>query len=385
MKYSPYPVRCFFQRLGCLVLSLAVLNVRAADLSAAPVAPANTVEATPITTSANPVTAVSTTAAAPATPPVIYAPTDLPGKGLMQHSFMYTGEWDYPKKVQSIFIVRDGKIAWQYDIPTNIANADGPKTLQEFSDATMLSNGTIVFARKTGAGEVTPDKKLIWNYDAPKGFEVHTIQPIGTDRVMIIQNGDPAKLMIINTISSQTEKEIVLPTGNPKNAHPQFRGVRMTAAGTFLAAHMDNGKVAEYDADGKEIWSVPVLSPWSAIRLKNGNTLITSNKSFAREVNPKGETVWEFTQKDVPDIKLFVIQGAERLANGNTVIMNWCPNAIKNPKDWVGSVQVLEVTPDKKVVWALRSWADPADLGPASIIQLLDEPGVPEKPGDQQR
>lgn len=361
------------------------MNVRAADVSAAPAVSANTTTATTITSSATPPAAASTTAAARATPPVIYAPADLPGKGLTQHPFMYTGEWNYPKKVQSILIVRDGKIAWQYDIPTNIANADGLKTLQEFSDATMLSNGNVVFARKTGAGEVTPDKNLVWNYDAPKGFEVHTIQPIGTDRVMMIQNGDPAKLMIINTISGQTEKEIVLPTGNPKNAHPQFRGVRMTAAGTFLAAHMDNGKVAEYNPDGKEIWSVAVASPWSAIRLTNGNTLITSNKSFAREVNPKGETVWEFTQKDVPDIKLFVIQGAERLANGNTVIMNWCPTAIKNPKDWTGSVQVLEVTPDKKVVWALRSWADPADLGPASIIQLLDEPGVPEKPGDQQR
>jgi len=35
------------------------------------------------------------------------------------------------------------------------------------------------------------------------------------------------------------------------------------------------------------------------------------------------------------------------------------------------------VTPDKKVVWALSSWKDP-DLGPATSIQLLDEPGVVE-------
>jgi hypothetical protein len=45
---------------------------------------------------------------------------------------------------------------------------------------------------------------------------------------------------------------------------------------------------------------------------------------------------------------------------------------------------VLEVTPDKKVVWALRSWTGDADLGPASSIQLLDEPGIPEN-GEQQR
>jgi hypothetical protein len=45
---------------------------------------------------------------------------------------------------------------------------------------------------------------------------------------------------------------------------------------------------------------------------------------------------------------------------------------------------VFEVTPEKKVVWALRSWDSPAALGPATVIQLLDEPGVPEN-GDLQR
>jgi hypothetical protein len=36
-------------------------------------------------------------------------------------------------------------------------------------------------------------------------------------------------------------------------------------------------------------------------------------------------------------------------------------------------VQAIEVTPGKKVVWALRSWTPPADLGPATTIQILDE------------
>lgn len=41
------------------------------------------------------------------------------------------------------------------------------------------------------------------------------------------------------------------------------------------------------------------------------------------------------------------------------------------------------MTPEKKVVWAFREWTDP-DLGPASCIQLLDEPGADEN-GDLQR
>ncbi len=318
-----------------------------------------------------------------------YSPEVLPGQGLNQHPFFYTGQYDFRNPVQKMFIVREGRVVWTYEMPTNAS--DPGKTLQEFSDATMLSNGNVVFARKTGAGEVTPDKKLIWNYVAEKGCEVHICQPIGTDRVMIIQNGLPAKLMVINTVTGKTEKQFELPTnGDPKTVHTQFRRAQLTKAGTFLVAHHDQDKVVEYDANGKEIWSVAATIPWDAVRLKNGNTLISSHNCYVREVNPKGETVWEFTQKDAPDIALWCLSEGSRLANGNTIITNWCPVGVVDAKGakatakWPTSVQAIEVTPDKKVVWALRAWTPPADLGPATCLQLLDEPGIPENQ-EQQR
>jgi outer membrane protein assembly factor BamB len=307
------------------------------------------------------------------------APDILPGNGLLQHPFFYAGEWNYPKPVQTIFIVRDGKIVWSYSIPSKVG-AD----ISEFSDASLLSDGSVVYAAKTGAAKITADKKIVWSYTAPEGFEVHVIQPIGLDRIMYVQNGNPATLTVLNLATGKTETQFTLPTGAPTKTHGQFRRVRMTAAGTFLAAHMDNNKVVEYDNTGKAIWSIDVPSPWAAVRLKNGNTLISSNKGFVHEVNPAGQTVWELTQKDVPDYKLFSLQEADRLANGNTLITNWCPNGIKKPADWPKSVQAIEVTPDKKVVWALQSWTDPADLGPATSLQLLDEPGKVED-GDLQR
>jgi hypothetical protein len=197
---------------------------------------------------------------APASPAAanVYSPATLPGRGLAQHPFLYAGEWDYRKPEQTMFIVRDGKVAWTYSIPIKLP--DG--TLQEWGDATLLSNGNIVFARKTGAGIVTPEKKIIWNYDTPKGAEVHVAQPLGLDRVMIVQNGDTPKAILFNVTTGAVEKEIKLPAGNPTRAHGQFRSVRMTKAGTILAAHMDWNKVAEYNAEGKEIWAAAVLSPW---------------------------------------------------------------------------------------------------------------------------
>jgi hypothetical protein len=296
-------------------------------------------------------------------------PSVLPGNGLAQHNFLYAGEFETRKDVQTLWVIRGGKVAWSYAIPSK----DATGTSQELDDATMLANGNILFSHKTGASEITPDKKIIWNYDAEPGSEVHIVEPMDDQHVMVVQNGNPAKLMVINTTTNAIEKHFELPTGHPNAPHTQFRRVRITPAGTFLACHMDMGKVSEYDADGKETWTVKAPSPWSAIRLASGNTLICCQSRGVREVDPKGNTVWQFTQKDSPDIKLFILQDMVRLANGNTIITSWCPLSIKDTKEWPGSVQVIEVTPDKRIVWALSSWTDPIDLGPASGIQILDE------------
>jgi len=292
-------------------------------------------------------------------------------EGLARHPFLYCGEWQGRSvERQVMYLVRDGKVAWTY---TN--NRKG-----ELGDCTMLSNGNIVFSRQFGASEITPDKKIVWDYDAPAGTEIHSAYPIGSAKVLIMRNGDPAKLLVIRKATNEVETELVLPTRDAHAVHGQFRRVRPTPAGTFLAAHMDLGKVAEYSAGGKEIWSVDAPSAWGAVRLKNGNTLITGNQlGYVREVNPKGQTVWEIGKNDLPGIPLFTVQEASRLANGNTLINNWsgglAPDLIQS------AVQLIEVTPDKKVVWALKDWKT---LGPASSTQLLDQPGVPEK-GELQR
>lgn len=300
-----------------------------------------------------------------------------PGNGLAQHPFLYAGEWDVRKRLQSMFLVRGGKVVWHYSIPLH--NAAGG--IQEFDDATLLSDGNIIFSCMSGAGEISPEKDIVWQYTAPPGTEIHSIQSIGKDRVLLMRNGNPAQAMIFNTFSNKLEKIIPIPT-TVTGTHGQFRHIRMTPAGTILVGHMSEGKVVEYDLDGHVVWSAKADHAWEAIRLKNGDTLVTGDGArFVRELNPKGETVWELTQADV-NFKLGNLQTANRLANGNTVICSWIAGN-NNTKQWPGTVQVFEVTRDKKIVWALSSWDNP-DLGPATSIQLLDEPGAPEDM-DQQR
>ncbi|MGC9944771.1 MAG: hypothetical protein ABSF64_00105 [Bryobacteraceae bacterium] len=52
----------------------------------------------------------------------------------------------------------------------------------------------------------------------------------------------------------------------------------------------------------------------------------------------------------LPGIPLFTVQEVARLANGNTLIDNW--SGLASDLLQTG-VQSIDVTPDKRVVWAL--------------------------------
>lgn len=292
------------------------------------------------------------------------SPETIPGKGLAQMDFFYAGE----AKKQNMYIVRNGKIVWSYTHP-----AEG-----EISDAVMLSNGNILFAHQFGITEITPQKKVVWNYDAPTGTETHTAVPIGKNRVLFLQNGNPAKLIVMNKKTNTVEKELIMQVGNPNKIHGHFRHARLTQKGTILVAHMDMGRLSEYDSEGKELFSLKVPGVWSAEELPNGNFLITS-KTVVREINRSKETVWEFPLTLAAGYSVTSPQTSVRLSNGNTIITNWF-------NEWSGNVdmnnqpvQAIEVTPDKHITWALREWESPSNLGPSTIIVPLKGQRTTEK------
>jgi len=303
--------------------------------------------------------------------------------GLGRHPFLYCGEYEKDADQQTIHLVRGGRELWSYAIRFRVMRG-GKEDIQELGDCTRLSNGNIIFTTRFGASEITPDKTIAWQYLAPDGTEIHSLQPLGRDRVVLAQNGNPALALVIDKPSNTVIRRFEVPVARPDQVHGQLRRIRMTPAGTWLVAQMDMNKVIEYGADGTPVWSIDVPSPWSAVRLKTGNTLISSNKGFVREVDRTGATVWSYSREDAAKagIDLHNAQEVSRLANGNTLISNWVAGAVP-PEKWAGTIQVFEVTPDRRVVWKLASWRRPR-LGPATSIQLLDEPGIPEN-GDLQR
>jgi len=296
------------------------------------------------------------------------APSGLPGRGLAQHPMLYVGE-NYTK----MFLVNGGKVIWTYQTGKGY----------EYDDVWMLSNGNILFTRMQYVAEITPDKKVVWRYDCDNRTgtnhtEVHTCQPIGLDKVMFVLNGLPPRLLVVNIKTGAVEINHELPSAdgqpfNPKNIHGQFRSARFTAQGTYLVSYLSAGNVVEFDKNFNRIWNYPIRSPWAALRLKNGDTLITDeHDNLTREVNARGETVWEFNNTDLPAAYRFnqAPQSCTRLANGNTIFCSRGGGG-KSP-------QLVEVTPDKKVVWVLQDWQT---LGDATAVQILDDPGIPEIPG----
>ena len=278
-------------------------------------------------------------------------------ESLGRHDFFYAGQ----SKQMRMFIVKDGHVAWSYW---------NKEWRGEISDAILMTDGHILMAHQYGIAEVTQDNQVIWHYDAPEGTEIHTIQPIGRTHVVYVQNGHPAKAVVMEIPTKRIVREFELHVSEKGSVHGQFRNARLTSRGTLLVANMGLGMVNEYTCDGKEVDRWTGLLPWSAQELPKGNLLITGRKGLIQEITRMGETVW---QTNTTEYGVTQPQKTVRLKDGHHLINNWYNEWNKTPMDTANApVQAVEIDKDGKVVWQLRSWVSP-DLGPSTTIQPLSE------------
>lgn len=235
-------------------------------------------------------------------------------------------------------------------------------------DLHVLANGHIMVQQ--GAAKVVEidprSKKVVWSYDSGtmngnkgKRVEVHGFQPLAAGKVMIAESGI-GRIIEIDR-KGKIHREIKLKVKRP-DPHRDTRLVRKLDSGNYLVCHEGDGAVREYDDKGKVVWEydVPLFGKkrhgghgpeawgnqtFAAVRLKNGNTLITTGNGHSIiEVTPAKKIVWQINQKDLPKIVLAWVTTLEILPNGNYVIGN-C-HAGK------GQPLLVEIEPkSKKVVW----------------------------------
>jgi len=272
------------------------------------------------------------------------------------HSFLATG-------AESYIASGDGKVVWTYPAGTR--------------DGWVLPSGNVLLALTKskdlpggGAVEVTRDGKVVFQYNGTQS-EVNTVQALGDGRYMLTEAGPKPRLLEVD----RAGKVLVdMPIdAQTKDTHLQTRMSRKLANGNYLVPQLLDKVVREYTPAGKVVWEAktpsdpPECWPFTAIRLVNGHTLSNcTHGNTVVEFDVAGKVVWQLSNSDLPRPLLKDPCGGQRMPNGNTVITSYGQNQ-------PGEVKLLEVTPEKKVVWTYR------DDKPHGIheFQILDTNGKP--------
>lgn len=263
----------------------------------------------------------------------------------------------------------DGRIEWKMPC-------------RQIHDLQLLPDGHLLYQDGwTRIIELDATRKPVWQYDAKENgnasrpVEVHAFQRLSDGSTMIVESG-PARIIEVDRTGT-IMREIPLTVDSP-SAHSDTRNARKTPAGTYLVAHENDGVVREYDVTGKVVWDfdVPLFDTprkaghgpeafgdqvYSAERLPNGNTLVgTGNGHSVIEVTPDREIAWKLGQNDLPGITLAWVTQVRRLPSGNTLLVN-CHAGPGNP-------QIIEVTPEKKVVWTFKDFNTFGNSLPVALV-----------------
>ena len=251
----------------------------------------------------------------------------------VKHSFLLCGKY-------TVIVGEDGLAQWE--------SQGGSR------DGFVLPSGNVLFSQGNRAREVTRENKEIWSYAISEGNkELGTVARLGSGNTLVVERGVRPQLLEIAPDGTVAVSVPLQPETD--NAHMQTRKARKLPNGNYLVPHLLAFAVKEYAPDGTivrtfrtdleelggrkaEVW------PFTAIRLENGNTLVTlTHGNRVVEFDSAGKVVWLIDNAKVGG-RLADPCGAQRLANGNTVICSYGQRDPLKPK-------LFEVTREGEVVW----------------------------------
>jgi len=246
--------------------------------------------------------------------------------------------WEYPADTaRDVWQLPNGNVLFPYSISNGVNNAE------------------------TGAMEVTPDKRIVWQFKTQG--QVYSCQRMA-DGNTLIGATEQGKLLVV-TPEGRVARTLTI--RNAAAGHGSMRNVRALANGHFLVAEENARAAREYDAEGALLREFKTPFPtYSAIRLPNGHTL-TCGRTGILEFDTTGEPVWELKDSDVPELGIRWFAGLQALPNGNLFICNAG-----------GKVPFAEISREKKIVWQ----GNPTPSTPPTLghgIQRLDVAGAPLK------
>lgn len=257
-------------------------------------------------------------------------------------------------------------------------------------DLSVLPNGNILVVldnRRVVELDATT-RKEVWSYDSSKmngnegkKIEVHAVQRLADGLTMIAESG-AGRIIEVDT-DGAIKHQIALTISKP-HPHRDTRLVRKLANGNYLVCHEGDGAVREYDSKGTVVWdfAIPLFDKkpagghgpeawgnqtYGAIRLANGNTLITTGNGHSLlEVSPSKEIVWHLKQGDLPGITFAWLTTVQALPDG-TIIFGNCHAGPQNP-------QLIAINRAKEVLWSFKNFELFGNN--LAMTQVLDAPGL---------
>ena len=272
----------------------------------------------------------------------------------IRHSYLVLGG-------KTAIIGEDGQAAWEY--------RGGSR------DGFVLPNGNVLIAFSDRVEEVTRDKQVVFSYKrSPENGELSTAQRLYNGNTLVTELGPRPRLLEIDPRGNTAL--VVLLQPETDNVHMQTRMARQLKSGNFLVPHLLAFAIKEYSPEGtvvrvfktdlEEIGGRKAENwPFTAIRLDNGHTVVSlTHGNKVVELNSRGEVVWKVTNEHVSGLFQDTC-GAQRLANGNTVIGSH--GASKG-------ISIVEVTPERNIVWT----SDHPLAAGVHHFQILTTDGKPE-------
>jgi len=241
-------------------------------------------------------------------------------------------------------------------------------------DGYVLPDGTMLICWADEVRGYDKNKNVVFTYSrsAPE-MELGTAVRLENGNTLITESGKNPRLVEVDRDGNVKVSVPLQPETD--NAHMQTRMARKLPNGNYLVPHLLAFAVKEYSPDGKVVnvfkTDTPEFGgresenwPFTAIRLANGNTLVSlTHGNKVVEFNKAGKVVWQVTNQDLKEPLFADPCGIQRLPNGNTVIASY--GAQKG-------VRIFEITKKKEIVWRYEVYG-------AHELQILTTNGVPLK------
>lgn len=261
------------------------------------------------------------------------------GGEAIQHSFFIAGP------AFTGIIGEEGEAIW---------NADKPGA----RDGYVLPNGNILICWADEVREYNVDRQVIFNFKKSVAEnELGTAVRLKNGHTLITESGKQPRLLEVDRMG---QIKISVPLApETDNTHMQTRMARKLPDGNYLVPHLLAFSVKEYTPSGNIVQTLKTdLAelggraaenwPFTAIRLKNGNTLVTlTHGNKVVELDPLGTVVWKISNDDFQEKPFKDPCGAQRLPNGHTVIASYGASE---------GIRLFEVDNNKKIVWIYKGY-----------------------------